>query len=54
MCLDSNMDIFAIIIKMQSKPIKSLPVGDGENDLDKFKETTWADSMNSVNTIKGA
>ena len=39
---------------MQNKSTKNFPIGDGENDLDRFKETTWSDNFNSINTIKGA
>jgi len=31
-----------------------LQVGDGGNDLERFKESTWANQFDSENTIKGA
>jgi hypothetical protein len=39
---------------MQNKPISNQLVGDGGNDLERFKEITWSDDFDAANTIKGA
>jgi len=31
-----------------------MPIGDGGNNLEPFKENDWADAFNSENTILGA